>query len=115
MADYRDDEWPAAPDPEEAPAWKYFLRFIRGRKLERFGNHKIEMKFEVVEPAQWAKKIVKRYFAAPKDGPISQDSTYFDSWCLANGSRPKRGDRMTPQVFHGYWWAKTGHTKKKAT
>lgn len=115
MVEYRDDEWPAAPDPDEPPAGKYLLGFIRGRKLERFGNHKIELEFEIIEPVQWAKKVLKMYFAAPKEGPISQDSKYFENWRLANGGPPKRGDRMTPQVFHGYWWAEAGHTKKKAT
>jgi hypothetical protein len=113
MTGYRDSDWPEAPG-EDPPAGRYLIAFIRGRRLERYGNQKIELDFEIVEPAQWAKRIIKMYFAAPKEGPMSQDSKYFENWRLANGGPPKRGDRMTPQVFHGYWQAEAGYTQKKA-
>lgn len=117
MTEYRDEDWPEAPDSEQPDPkrGKYLLSFLRSRKVERFNRNKIELDFSIIEPREYEKKTVKMYFAMPKDGPISPDSKYFDVWCLANGRRPERGDRMTPHVFQGYWWAELAYTKKKAT
>lgn len=116
MTEYRDEDWPEAPDSEhpDPERGKYLLSFVRSRKIERFNRNKIELDFVIIKPIEYEKKTVKMYFAMPDDGPISPDSKYFDVWCKANGGRPKRGDRMTPHVFHGYWWAELGYTKKKA-
>ncbi len=114
MTEYQDEDWPEAPDHEQPPSGKYLLSYARSRRVVRFNRNKIEMDFVIVEPARWAKKVVTMYFAAPDSGPISPSSKYFEVWCLAHGGKPKRGDRMTPQVFHGYWWAELGHTKRKA-
>ena len=117
MAEYRDEDWPEAPDFEQPDPekGKYLLSFMRSRKIERFSRQKIELDFVIIKPREYEKKTVKMYFALPSDGPISPESKYFGAWCQANGGPPKRGDRMTPYVFHGYWWAELGYTQRKAT
>jgi hypothetical protein len=116
MADYRDDDWPIAPDPEQPdPGKNYVISFVRAKKAERFGGrHKIELHFVIIEPVRWAKKMVIMYFAVPAEGPPSTISKYYEFWCKANkGKAPERNDRMTPLVFHGYWKAELGHTKRR--
>jgi len=115
MAEYRDDDWPMAPDPDQPKAGKdYIISFVRAKRVERFGGrHKIELHFVILEPVRWAKKPVVMYFAVPADGPPSDISKYYEFWCKANKGVPQRGDRMTPLVFHGYWKAELGHTKKR--
>ena len=110
-----DDEWPTAPDPEEPPPGKYLIAYLRGRSIERFGRRDIEVDFEIIEPIRWAKKVVKMYFPVPPEGPPSRASKYYQAWIQANGAPPKRGDRMSPRVFEGYWHAELDRTKRTTT
>lgn len=109
------DEWPVAPDPEEPPPGKYLIAYLRGRCVERFSRRDIEVDFEIIEPARWAKKVVKLYFPTPLETSPSPASKYYQAWCMANGGRPQRGDRMTTHVFTGYWHAELGRTKRTTT
>jgi len=112
MADFN---WPVAPDPEPPPPGKYTVSYLRARLVEnRFNRNTIELHFTVVEPAKWAGKTVKKYYALPIDEPPGLDSNYYHDWCRANESPPKRHDRMSPIVFRGYWHAELGLTKQRA-
>lgn len=111
----QDTEWPVAPDPEQPPAGEYTISFFKSRKVGRFGRDNIELEFKIADPGQWIGKTVPMYFPLPSNGPVGLGSKYYEAWCLAKGGKPKRDDRMTPQVFHGYWKARLGSTKKKAT
>ncbi len=108
------DNWPIAPDPEQPPPGKYIIAYQRARSVERFCRLNIELIFIIVEPQQWEKKVVKKYYAFPVDEPLGLESYDYRDWCLANGgNRPKRNDRMTPRVFSGYWHAELGLIKQK--
>ncbi len=115
MSDYRDDDWPVAPDPDKPKPGIYEVAYLRSRIVERFKRRVIEIDFEIIESGQWAKKIVKLYFSIPLTGSPSEVSKYYLAWCKASGGTPKRGDRMTPHVFAGYWRAKLGLSERVTT
>ncbi|WP_447603031.1 hypothetical protein [Nitrospira sp. Nam80] len=111
-----DFNWPTAPDPDPLPPGKYIAGYLRSDLVERFpGRRTIDVVFKIIEPLDQAGKRVKRYYSVPMDEPPGLDSDYYKDWKLANdGIAPKRNDRMSPQVFKGYWFIEVGLTKQRA-
>ncbi len=102
-------EWPVAPpSPEELPAGSYVAAYRGDRRGRWFGQAKVELLFEIVEPLAQRGLRVSLFATLPKRGQVSSRSKYYALWLQANGGPPRRGDRMTPRVFSGYWRVRVG-------
>jgi hypothetical protein len=112
-----DQQWPCAPDPNDRqpPAGKYLAAYVGSNLVARFDRRVLEQVMEIVEPANWAKIRLTRYYGIPKHAPPSIHSEYYKAWVLANGKPPRRNDRMSPSVFQGWWQIEVRHTKRRST
>lgn len=100
----QDGDWPTAPpSPEELPAGEYVAAYRGAQRRYCFGQPKVELDFEIVEPAGQRSLHVPLFAVLPTRGRIPVSSKYYALWLMANGTPPRRGDRMTPRVFRGYW------------
>jgi hypothetical protein len=101
-ADTDDNNWPVAPPSEvDLPEGEYVIAYRGFTKQNCFGQPKIRLDWEVVDPRSCAGIEVPLF--ATMRRKCSQRSKYFGLWVKANGGPPRRGDRMSPKVFKGYW------------
>ena len=77
------------------------LRIRDAKPGQWFGQQKVRLRFEIVEPAASAGIEVFLYSTLPKHP--SQRHKYYELWVKANGSPPDRNDRMSSRAFRGYW------------
>lgn len=98
----RERAWPIAPpSPSDLPVGEYVAAY-RGARLGRwFGQEKVRLLFEIVDPASYAGIQIPLF--ATVEAQSSPRSKYFALWVRAKGSLPLRGDRMSPLAFRGYW------------
>src|SRR5262249_16911067 len=86
-----------------------------------FGQKKVRLRFEIVEPPPNAGIQVFLFATLPKNP--SHRHKYYDLWVKANDGPPHRNDRMSPRVFQGYWKLRVvcsvpnngGHSMPKVT
>ena len=98
----RDGDWPIAPPSQsDLPNGEYLAAFRDAKPGQWFGQQKVRLSFEIIEPAASAGIQVYLYSTMPKHP--SHRHKYYDLWVGANGGPPARGDRMTCRVFRGYW------------
>ena len=98
----RDGDWPIAPPSKsDLPNGKYVAAFRDATPGQWFGQQKVRLRFEIIEPAASAGIQVYLFSTMPKHP--SHRHKYYDLWVTANGGPPVRGDRMTTRVFRGYW------------
>jgi len=110
-------DWPIAPlTPEDLPAGLYLVSYRTWEQKPYFGQPKVRLEFVIIEPAAFAGLLVS-LFATCKEDPnrrSSRASKFYQLWVWANGGPPQRGQRMTPNIFRGYWQVRVdwGHDKK---
>ncbi|MGC3973909.1 MAG: hypothetical protein QM771_05935 [Nitrospira sp.] len=93
-----------APASEsDLPEGEYVVAYRGFHKGQWFGQRKICLRFEVVEPSNCA-GIQVSLFSTFEPSPSSR-TKYYTNFVKANGGIPRRGDRMSPKVFKGYWRA----------
>ena len=98
----RESDWPIAPPSQsDLPDGEYLAAFRDAKRGQWFGQQKVRLRFEIVEPAASAGIQVYLYSTLPKHP--SHRHKYYNLWAEANGGPPARGDRMTCRVFRGYW------------
>lgn len=98
----RENDWPIAPpSPSDLPDGEYVAAFREAKRNQWFGQPKVCLRYEIVEPATYAGIQVYLYATMPT--PLSQRHKYYALWVKANGGPPERGDRMSSRVFRGYW------------
>jgi hypothetical protein len=96
------NDWPIAPPSQsDLPGGEYVAAFRGAERGQWFGQQKVRLCFEIVEPAASAGIRVYLYSTLPKHP--SHRHKYYNLWAGANGGPPARGDRMTSRVFRGYW------------
>jgi hypothetical protein len=101
--------WPVAPPSStELPAGEYIAAYRGAERGQWFGQQKVRLLFEILEPAEFA-SIQVPLFATLGKNP-SPRWKYYGLWVKANGGSPLRGDRMSPRVFQGYWKIKVSWT-----
>jgi hypothetical protein len=97
-----DSNWPLAPPSEaDLPEGEYTVAYRGFKKAVWFGQSKIRLNLEVVDPGHCMGIQVPLF--ATNGRQCSQRSKYYGLWVKANGGPPRRGDRMSPKVFSGYW------------
>jgi hypothetical protein len=102
-------EFPLGPlTPEELPAGEYIAAYRDWDDGTWHGTPKIRLEFEIIEPPDYAKLIVNLWanhtmLDHRNNRRPHPESKYYTLWVLANGGPPKRGERMTPSAFQGYW------------
>lgn len=98
----REVTWPIAPPSQvDLPDGEYLAAFREAKPGQWFGQQKVRLRYEIVEPATSA-GIQIFLFATLQKHP-SHRTKYYALWVKANGGPPNRGDRMTCHVFRGYW------------
>jgi hypothetical protein len=98
----RESDWPIAPPSQsDLPDSEYIAAFRDAKPGQWFGQQKVRLRFEIVEPAASAGIEVFLFSTLPKR--LSHRCKYYDLWVKANGGPPHRNDRMSPRVFRGYW------------
>lgn len=98
----REIDWPLAPPSEtDLPAGIYVAAYINYIRGKWFGQEKIKLLFEIVEPRQFADIVVPLWATMGKG--ISASWKYYSLWAKASGGAPQRKSRMSPIVFRGYW------------
>lgn len=98
----RERAWPIAPpSPSDFPEGQYVVAYRGAQRGQWFGQEKVRLLFEVVDPASCTGFQVPLF--ATLNAQSSPRSKYFALWVKAKGSWPDRGDRMSPLVFRGYW------------
>lgn len=102
----RDINWPLGPlTPEDLPGGKYLVSFRKAERGIWFRQHKIRLEYEIVEPIAFAGLLVS-FFATHKEDQNkrpSKQSKFYQLWVRVNGGSPRRGQRMSPNIFEGYW------------
>lgn len=91
--------------PEDLPGGPYLVCYRTYEKGWQFTQVKIRLDYVIVEPATYAGIIVSLFCTCTlnPNKRHSRASKYYQLWVQANGGPPKRGERMTPSVFAGYW------------
>jgi hypothetical protein len=98
----RDSDWPIAPPSEnDLPAGEYIAAYRSAKLGHWFGQQKIRLLFEIVEPRGYAGIYIPLFATLQKQS--SPRCKYYAIWVKANGRMPLRGDRMSPRAFRGYW------------
>lgn len=98
----RESDWPVAPPSQsELPEGEYIAAYRGAERRQWFGQEKVRLLFEIVDPAPCAGIQIPLFATLQKKS--SPRSKYFELWVKANGGPPLRGDRMSPRVFSGYW------------
>jgi hypothetical protein len=99
---YRESDWPMAPPSQsDFPGGAYLAAFRDAKLGQWFGQGKVRLRYEIVEPAASAGIQVFLFATLPKHP--SHRTKYYGLWVKANGGPPGRNDRMSPRVFRGYW------------
>lgn len=94
--------WPIAPPAQsDLPDGEYIAAFRDATPGQWFGQQKVRLRYEIVEPAASAGIQIFLFSTLPKHP--SHRHKYYDLWVKANGGPPHRNDRMSPRVFCGYW------------
>lgn len=107
-------DWPAAPPTkDELPDGEYVVSYRGAVRRRWFGQEKVELIFEVVDPAAARGMRVSLFATLPERGRVSQRSKFFNLWTMANSGPPRRGSRMAPDVFQGYWKVRVRWTQSK--
>ena len=91
--------------PEDLPGGDYLASYRDWEKMVNWNQLKIRLDFMIVEPAA-SRGIIVSLFCTCTLNPNqrhSRASKYYQLWVQANGGPPKRGQRMTPNIFEGYW------------
>ena len=107
-----EQEWPLAPASDQPPCGKALAAYRRARIVKRFDRRVAELEFTIIEPTDWKEATVMLYCALPLAGPAKRQGKYYQLWKMANGGPPKRRDRMSPEVFAGYWWVELERTRQ---
>lgn len=92
--------------PDDVPTGVYLAAFVKASLDHYRGQRKIRLDFELIEPASVTGLIVSLWCTHPHrdlNRRHSKRSKFYKLWIFANGGPPKRGQRMTMKVFHGYW------------
>ena len=98
----REDEEVCSAGPRDEPRVRipegeYKAEYLRGDKAPyKDEGEKIYLYFEIVE-GEHRGVVLFRAYNVYDSYPL--DSDYYKEWTIANGSPPKRTDRMTPRVF----------------
>lgn len=110
-------DWPLGPlTPEEFPNGVYVASYRDWVRKSYFGQPKIRLDFEIVEPPHDG--VLLSLFATltpDQNRRPSRAAKYFQLWVKANGGPPQRGQRMSPSVFAGYWKVKIEWSRNKKT
>lgn len=108
----RESDWPIAPpSSSEFPDGEYVAAFRDAERAQWFGQRKVRLRYEVIEPTANAGIQVFLYSTLPKTP--SHRHKYYDLWVKANGGPPGRNDRMSPRVFSGYWRIRVAWSEPK--
>jgi hypothetical protein len=111
----REDNWPVAPpSPVELPEGEYVAAYRGVRRGQWFGQERVRLDYEIVEPANLCGVQVPLFCTCPSQGRVSPRSKYYELWSKANGGFPRRGDRMSPRVFKGYWRVRVSWSQTKS-
>jgi hypothetical protein len=81
------------------PEGIYKARFIEIQKGQWNGTPKIYLWFQIIEPYEYEGvkiRMLMNAYRKPSNG-----SNYYKAWVIANGSKPARIDRMSPDIFKG--------------
>lgn len=98
----RESDWPIAPPSRsDLPDGEYLAAFLDAKCGQWFGQQKVRLLYEIVEPAASAGIQIFLFATLPKHP--SHRTKYYALWVKANGGPPHRNDRMSPRVFNGYW------------
>ncbi|MDR4470219.1 MAG: hypothetical protein MRJ68_18300 [Nitrospira sp.] len=101
----REKAWPVAPPSrDELPDGVYVASFRNADRHEWFGQAKVRLRYEIIEPPAYAGIQVFLFSTLPKN--LSHRHKYYELWVKANGGPPRRNDRMSPRIFKGYWRVK---------
>ena len=98
--------WPLGPlTPEDLPTGNYVASYKTYERRPYYGQPKIRLEYEIVEPVMYAGLLVSLYATCKQDRNQrpSRLSKYYQLWVRVHGAPPQRGERMTPSVFAGYW------------
>ena len=110
-------EWaPGDLTPEDLPAGPYLVSYDDWEKHTYWHQLKIRLDFKIVDPVA-LRGIIVSLFATCTLSPNkrhSRASKYYQLWVQANGGPPQHGQRMTPTVFEGYWYAEVAWGRNKA-
>ena len=85
---------PAIPDRDD-----YEVKFVRAEQSHQWNGDKVFLWFEMLTPGQWAGTKFFMACNAKRDGRWGPSHKFAQAWILANGTRPKRRDRMSTKVF----------------
>ena len=98
----RATDWPLAPPSRsEFPDGIYVVSYKSCRKRNYYKQRKLELMFEIIEPAESAGLLVSLYCTLCDK--LSTSCKFYQLWAKANGEPPTRHSRMSPKVFAGYW------------
>ena len=91
---FNNDIPPAIPDRDD-----YTVMFDRAEQANYRRRLKLYLWFQMITEGEWyGEKFCMCCNVAPK-GKWTASYKYWMAWVLANGSRPKRTDRMSSVVF----------------
>ena len=114
----RSTGWPLGPlTPEDLPAGLYLASYRTYERRSYFGQPKIRLEFVIVEPTPYAGLVVSLYATCKQDRNQrpSRLGKYYQLWVRVHGSPPQRGQRMTPNIFQGYWQIRVDWGRDKET
>jgi len=98
----RESPWPIAPPSRnELPDGVYIASFRDADRHQWFGQAKVRLRYEIVEPSAYIGMQVFLFSTLPQS--LSHRHKYYELWVRANGGPPHRNDRMSPRIFRGYW------------
>jgi hypothetical protein len=87
--------------PAIADGEQYQVCFIRAEQTCQWGQPKVFLWFRLITPGEW---LGEEFFMAcnvPPKGRWGPSHKFWQTWTLASGNRPKRGDRMSIKIFRG--------------
>jgi hypothetical protein len=114
----RDTNWPLSPfSPQDLPAGCYLASYSMYERRSYYGQPKVRLEYEIVEPMAFKGLLVSLYCTCKQDRNHrpSRQSKYYALWIQARGGPPLRGERMTPIVFQGYWQIRVDWGRDKET
>ena len=95
----------AGDDLPKVPDGRYQVTFKRGTINRLYRENRFVAEFEIYDPGGEHHAVALPFYAAicAEGGKVKPNprKKYFRAWSLANGGKPKRGDRMSPKVFKG--------------
>jgi len=82
------------------PEGTYEVGFVSAKKTDFKRRPLVYLTFQVADPGPYLG--VRLVLACNlRDGRMTESCKYWQAWCLAAGTRPQRGDRMSTLVFRG--------------